>query len=193
MLRIKEKELELRRKLFHLILGSCIAFAVYLLKPVYGNLVLVPLVLGVVVMLLIPRVMPKNKVAGQLMYHFERRKDIETFPFKGAIHYGIGVFFPILLLDVKTACAIVLVLSVGDAFSTLIGKFHGKTRIHQMGFKSVEGSLAFLVSAFVVALVFVDYATAIKFAVVGMIVELFSPWDDNFTVPVSLTVLSIVL
>jgi len=184
---MSERGLELRRKLFHLILGSCIAFTVYFLKPLYGNLVLVPLVLGVVVLLIIPKIKPENKVSNRLLYHFERRKDIENFPFKGAIHYGIGVFFPILLLDVKTACAIVIVLSVGDAFSTLIGKFHGKTIIHQLGFKSIEGSIAFTVSSFLAALIFVDWTTAVKLACVGALVELLSPWDDNFTVPVALT------
>jgi len=190
---MSELGLELRRKGFHLILGSCIAFGVYFLKPHYGNLVLIPLALGVIVMLLIPRIRPGNRVSNRLLYHFERQKDIENFPYKGAIHYGVGVFFPILFLDVKTACGIVMVLSVGDAFSTLIGKFHGRVKIHRLAFKSLEGSLAFLVSGFLSALIFVDVAAAVKFALVGAIVELVSPWDDNFTVPVALTALAKVL
>jgi len=190
---MSEYHLELRRKLFHLTLGSAIAFAVYLLKPIYGNFVLIPLVSGIVVMFVIPRALPDLRVSNHLLYHFERQKDIENFPYKGAIHYGAGVFFPILLLDVKTACAIIMVLSVGDAFSTLIGKFHGKMRIHQFAHKSVEGTIAFVVSSFVAALIFVNLGTAVMFALIGAAVELLSPWDDNFTVPVALTTVAIVL
>ena len=190
---MSEKALEWRRKLFHLVLGSCISAAVYFLKPIYGNLVILPLLLGVLVMLLIPRIRPNNRFSNKLLYHFERKKDIENFPFKGAIHYGVGVTFPILLLDLNQACAVIIVLSVGDALSTLIGKFHGKMRIHQFGFKSIEGAMAFVMSAFLAALFFVDTRTAVKLAVVGAIVELLSPWDDNFTVPVVLTALLIFL
>ncbi|MCX6695334.1 MAG: hypothetical protein NTU61_03475 [Candidatus Altiarchaeota archaeon] len=190
---MSDYRLELRRKLFHLILGSSIAFAVYYLKPVYGNLVLIPLVLGVFVMLLIPRVHPKSRVSNHMLYKFERKKDIENFPFKGAIHYGIGVFFPILLLDVKTACMIIMVLSVGDAFSTLIGKFHGRYRIHQLGFKSIEGTMAFMIFSIPAAMIFVDWTLAVKFGLIGAFVELLSPWDDNFTVPAVLTVTAILL
>ena len=185
--------LELRRKGFHLILGSCIAFAVYNLKPVYGNLVLIPLLLGVLVMLLIPRIMPENRVSNKLLYHFERQEDIDNFPYKGAIHYGAGVFFPILLLDVKIACAIILVLSVGDALSTLIGKFHGRIRIHPVAHKTIEGTLAFILFGFLAALIFVDFKIAAVLAVAGSFIELASPWDDNFTVPVVLTMLAILL
>jgi dolichol kinase len=86
-----------------------------------------------------------------------------------------------------------MVLSVGDAFSTLIGKFHGRTKFHRLGFKSVEGSLAFVVSAFLTSMIFVDQFTAAKLASVGAVVELISPWDVNFTVPVALTILTILL
>ena len=186
---------ELKRKMFHFILGTLIAYAVYVLYPVYGNLILIPLIIGVLLMWIIPCLPVEHMVSKHLLYHFEREHDRKSFPYKGAIYFGLGIIPPILLLPIDAAsgrpllaCAVITVLAGGDAFATLVGKFYGKYRIRH---KSVEGFFAFIIfsySALMVTL-FVDPKTAMALAVIGAIIEFFNTIDDNLAIPIGLTVI----
>ena len=176
--------LELKRQGIHLLNGFFITAAVYVLKPIIGLWVLAPLVLALILLFTVPRFLPGNWISDFLMRHFERRKDIEEFPFKGAIYYGLGIIFPIALLEVRYCCAVILILSVGDCFSTLIGRRYGRTRI---GKRSLEGAVGFLATAWPAATVMVGPVNAFWLAFAGSLVELFDPFNDNITVPAALT------
>ncbi|MEM4347526.1 MAG: hypothetical protein QW802_02950 [Candidatus Altiarchaeota archaeon] len=183
--------LEFKRQMFHLILGLSITFAVYFLRPIIGQIITaIPLIIALILMLLIPKFFPEIKIINHILYHFERDENIINFPFKGAFWYGLGILFPILFINsINVACAIIIVISTGDAFSTLIGKFYGK---HNIGEKTIEGFLAFIFSSFFGAIIFVDFSRAITFAIIGGLVELLPKIDDNFLVPFSLTIISII-
>ncbi|MBN2250454.1 MAG: hypothetical protein JW724_00075 [Candidatus Altiarchaeota archaeon] len=186
---------EFKRKMFHFILGTCIAYAAYFLYPFYGNLIAAPLILAVITMLLIPRVLTdhtNHRMLKHVVYHFERERDIKTFPYKGAIFFGIGIIAPILFLPVDAAtgrpllaCAIITVLAGGDAFSTLVGKFYGKFRI---GHKSVEGFIVFIMFGYTMAHFLVSDEAAAALAIAGAFIEFFNKVDDNLAIPVGLTV-----
>ncbi len=182
-----EDILELKRQLVHLLNGSAIAAGIYLLKPVVGLWILSPLIIALITLHLLPKVRPDHKVMNHLMNHFERKKDILVFPFRGAIFFGWGIMFPIILLDAPYAAAVVLILSVGDSVSTLVGRRYGKIRI---GDKSLEGSVAFLVCAWAASSILIDPTHALVLSVVGMIIELFSFADDNIVIPASLSLLA---
>ena len=189
-----EKKLEVKRQLFHLTLGTTIALVVWILKPKYGNFILIPLLMAIFLLLALPKVAPDSKVSKHLLTHFEREKMIKKFPYKGAILYGVGIIFPILLLPVELACVVILILSIGDAASTLIGKFHGKLRI---GDKSLEGTIAFIIFGFTGVILFLEIIGSMELAkkvflltVVGALVELQGVVDDNLTVPIALTILA---
>ncbi|MBD3388663.1 MAG: hypothetical protein GF416_06305 [Candidatus Altiarchaeales archaeon] len=181
-----EDRLEFKRQMVHLFNGSVIGGLVYALKPVYGLWILVPLVLSLFILHAVPKLTPDLKVANHLLYHFERRKDIDNFPFKGAIFYGYGIIFPIVLLETEYAVATILVLSVGDAFSNLVGRKYGRIRILD---KSMEGTLGFFFSAWLAASLLVDPTHALIMAAVASVIELFSFWDDNITIPLGLSLL----
>ena len=181
--------LEIRRKMFHLFLGLMIAFFVFFTKKSigsYGYLVVVPILIVVFLLLLFPKLDVDIKLINHLLTHFERPHDREKFPFKGSIFYGLGVSLPILLLDLNVACAIIAVLSAGDAMSTLIGRFYGKIR-RGHAYKSFEGLFAFIIFAFMAASLFVSWKLAFALAIVGSLFEFFSFFDDNFLVPAGLT------
>jgi dolichol kinase len=187
---LDENTLEFKRQMVHLLNGTAIALAVYFLKPIIGLLVLVPLIIALSLLYFVPRMMPDLKIANHLMYHFERRKDIAEFPFRGAIMYGLGVIFPIVLLDVQYGCAIILILSVGDAFSNLVGRKYGR---HKVGHRSLEGSVGFFISAWIASSLLVDPGHAALLSFVGMSIELFGWWDDNLTIPGGLALLALLL
>ena len=80
----------------------------------------------------------------------------------------------------------IVILAAGDSFSTIIGKFNGK---HKIGNKSIEGFAAFIIFAATFASVFIDLKTAIILAVIGGIIELLAPLDDNIAIPWGLTII----
>lgn len=180
---------ELKRQLAHFIIGMSIAFSVYYLKPMFGNLILIPLILAIFFMLVIPRILPELEISNHLLFHFERTKDKVNSPFNGAIWYSIGILFPTAFLPIDMSSAIIAVLSSGDSVATLIGKFMGR---HRIGSKSVEGFLGFFLFGFIAAAIFVPFQIAIIFAFFGALIEFFTFMDDNFLVPVGLTVFYII-
>jgi len=184
---LDEDMLELKRQLVHLINGSAITAAVFVLKPVIGLLVLAPLLVALVLLFFAPRLWPDLRIANHLMYHFERRKDIVEFPFRGAIFYGLGIIAPIVLLDRNHGCAVILVLSVGDAFSNLVGRRYGRVRI---GHRSIEGSAGFFVTSWAAASLLVSPSHAFVLAFTGAVIELFGVWDDNLSIPLGLSILA---
>lgn len=187
---------EIKRQFAHLILGLSIAVAVFFLEPIYGRLIAIPLLIGVAFLIILPELGAELKVHNHLLFHFERPKDIEHFPYRGAILYGIGITPAILLLDVNTACAIIAVLSVGDSASTLIGRSYGK---HRVGHKSIEGFVGFIVFSFFGAWLFLqnDPLAAVTYAVVGGFIELSNAGsdhillDDNLIIPIGLTIFAL--
>ncbi|MFH1125735.1 MAG: hypothetical protein V1703_01300 [Candidatus Altiarchaeota archaeon] len=189
-----DKQLEVRRQLFHLVLGSTIAVAVWLLKPHFGNIILVPLLISISILLAAPKIAPKSIISNHLLNHFERKEDLETFPYKGAVYYGIGIIFPIIMLPLELACVVILILSIGDAISTLFGKFYGRVRI---GDKSLEGALAFILSSFIGSLIFLSLTgnmdlkmVAFELSVIGSLIELQAVINDNVAVPLFLSILA---
>jgi len=59
---------------------------------------------------------------------FERKKDIENFPLKGTIFFLIGSLISTMLYRTDIAATSIIILALGDCFSTLIGKPLGMTR-----------------------------------------------------------------
>lgn len=183
---------ELKRKMFHFILGTFIAYAVYFTYPAYGSLVLLPLITAIFIMRLVPYLPIPHTLSERLLYHFEREHDKKSFPYKGAIFFGIGIIPPILMLPIDAAsgrpllaCAVIAVLAGGDAFSTLVGKFYGRYRI---GHKSVEGFISFIIFSYMMATLFVDMKTAFALAAIGAVIEMFNTIDDNLAIPIGLTI-----
>jgi dolichol kinase len=185
---LDEDTLEFKRQMVHLLNGCAITVAVYYLGPILGYYVLLPLFAALLLLYFTPKVMPDLRIANHLMYHFERRKDIATFPFKGAIMYGLGIIAPIALLRVDYACAVIVILSVGDAFSNLVGRRYGR---HKVGHRSFEGFAGFFATAALASAFLVPTAHAMLLSFAGAAIELFLPWDDNLTIPIGLTALTL--
>ncbi|MFC2163065.1 hypothetical protein ACFLRF_05230 [Candidatus Altiarchaeota archaeon] len=187
MIKALDSELafELKRQSIHMIGGITISLLTFLLKPIFGRLVVIPLITGILVFLAVPKILPKAWISQHLLYHFERKKDIESFPYKGAIYFGVGIITPLLFLPTLPACAIIIILAVGDAFSTVGGKFFG--RYHLKG-KTIEGFVSFVGTGFIASLVYVDHVLGFTLAFIGGIIELMPRIDDNISIPIVLSI-----
>ena len=127
----------------------------------------------------------------RLAFFFEKRKS--SRPFSGALWFYIGSGISFALFPLMIAVASSAILAVGDSFSTMFGLNFGKHKL--VGEKSVEGSGAFLIGAFLIALLFLKPSIAFAGAFTGMLVEAFIPpklggkkthWflDDNLLIPI---------
>jgi dolichol kinase len=77
-----------------------------------------------------------------------------------------------------------LYLSLGDTVAALVGVKFGKIRLGSRG-KSLEGSLAFFLIAFLCSLFFVKIEYAFISAFLGAAIEFLPlPIDDNFVLPI---------
>jgi dolichol kinase len=86
--------------------------------------------------------------------------------------------------NINIACASIIILALGDSFSTLAGKRYGRHKIFYNPEKSFEGSIGGFVPAFIGAMVFVPPEVALFGAFMGMNVESLSlRIDDNISIP----------
>lgn len=173
---------EFKRQAFHFFLGLSIVllFRYHILT---ARLLFLILIIGILLSIICSR----HHAPGisWFLENFERKK--AKFPGQGAIFFVLGCFTVIGLFPADIASASIMVLALGDSFSTLIGKNFGK---HRMGSKSVEGTIAGVAAGFVGALFFVQPATAFLGSFIAMLaeaidIELFGKIiDDNLLVPI---------
>jgi dolichol kinase len=119
---------------------------------------------------------------------FERGRE---FPFHGAIMFYIGAFIAIVLFPEFASSAAIAVLALGDSMSTLVGKRYGKYKLLFNKNKTIEGSLAFLVTAFIVLIFFTNPVNALAVALIAMFVEALPKLSDNLTIPIAVGLLMV--
>jgi dolichol kinase len=103
---------------------------------------------------------------------------------KAPLYFAAGILASLLVFPAPFNYAAIAVVTLGDGFSSVIGRMYGKNKIPHTGGETVEGTAAGLACAFVGAALFVSPTTALMAAGVGMAVELLQlRISDNLTVP----------
>ncbi len=172
--------LELRRKFFHLF--SILSLALFiLLLPFWANVLFFSAAIAVNFLLV-----RRNKLLLRLFWPFlrafERERNLSR-PGIQSLYALLGVFISYLLFGEGSLYG-VLVLGVGDAFSGVVGYYLGKHPLPYNPAKTLEGSLAFLLSSFLVLLPFTGWTTALVVSVLCSLAEsLPLPLDDNLYIP----------
>ena len=173
------------RKTAHIFFGIIIALFIY-----FADRITAIAVLGIVILLslCISAAIYKGKyipLFSPIVAGLEREG---VFPGKGTILFFIGTFVCLLLFEKEYVVSAVLVLSFLDGISTIVGINFGKTKIYRN--KSLEGSLSGIICGFLALFLLMSIpapAAAITAAVAG-ITELFSPVDDNLTIPIAVCI-----
>jgi len=111
---------------------------------------------------------------------FEREEYLKN-PFRGAFWFYFSCALTLLIFPFPIASAACCMLAVGDSFSTLFGVRFGRHRIRRN--KTLEGSLACLLSSFVTGLFFVGPFISLPGAFAAMLAELQTKLNDNLTIP----------
>ena len=182
-----ETLLEIKRQLFHLLLISVWCVPIYLFPyPVVLSLFTVVIVINTALVL---NVSTFRRLFAPILEHLERDRNMSR-PGLQALYANVGILISYLLFGSLSIVG-VLVLAVGDSFSTLIGKLLGKTPVFYNEEKSWEGSLAFFLSSYIVLVFVMDLREALFLSLSGALLESFKlRLDDNLTLPIFATSLA---
>lgn len=183
---INQRELE--RQLLHIIVGALTVFFIYI--DVFDPLVLFLVVVSVS---LASFLATKGNVPvySYLVRRYDREGQVKTFPGRGVLFFFAGSLISIKLFPLDIALASIMVLSLGDSVSHIVGKHFGKIRnpLNGNSYKLLEGSVVGMFAGFFGALLFVSPAEALfasAFAMAAEAVEIEmnkKPVDDNIIVP----------
>jgi len=123
-------------------------------------------------------------VLSPVMDELDRRGSI---PAKGGIAFVVSGLFCFVFFPPEYAAVGLVALGVHDSVSTLVGIRFGRIRIFKK--KTLAGALSGIAATAIVLLLLLAPLPAIIVAVTAGIVEMFSPIDDNLTIPVAVCLL----
>lgn len=191
--RIKEN----KRKFFHILGGMILPFAMIYIPQkiciILNIIVLIPLLIADYNnWLLLFNKIPKGNIITQLL----REHEIIKGKLNGLSWMLIGTLCIITLFDKYLASLSMAIFIISDAVAALIGKNFGRIKICCN--KTLEGTISFILSSFIVYLIFTNFIfpKKVNFNILfislsiftSSIVELFSKninIDDNFSLPLS--------
>ncbi len=156
--------LEIRRQLFHILLGITL---VALLSNGLINSWHLFIVLIIGILISWASVFVRLPVISWFLDRFERK---HVRPGKGAITYFIGVLLALQLFSPDIAYAAILILALGDGVSSLIGPF-GSVKTILSDKKLFEGTFAGGLLGGVAAMFFIQPFEAFLAAFIAMFFE----------------------
>ncbi|MFP4370291.1 MAG: diacylglycerol/polyprenol kinase family protein [Bacteroidota bacterium] len=188
-------EMEVKRKGIHL-LSLLIPIIYSFIAKDTALFILVPLAIAFVMVDILSKMDSRvggliNKYFGKMLRKHEKKK--KKIVLNGASWVLIGAAVTIAVFPKLLAVTAISILIISDILAALIGRKFGKTPL--MG-KSLEGTMAFIVSAMLVV-AFIGYlqsapwsfyAAGIVAAIAGGLVEAASKrlnWDDNLSIPMT--------
>ncbi len=195
---------EILRKVVHLV-SLCIPVIYIFVTEKFALSVLIPMAVVAVALDLLSR--KKDSWANKFVFGFfggmlrkhERKK--KKLLLNGASWVLISAVLTVLIFPKVIAVIAFLILIVSDMSAALIGRKWGKT---MLGRKSLEGTLAFIVSGFLVVILvgylfnanIYFYIAGLLGAVIGGLAELYAKQlklDDNLSIPmgVGITMLAV--
>ena len=180
--------LEIKRQLLHVFTGTIVLFLIIVKVLTPLSLFLI-IVISVILSLMSRRF--DVPVVQWFLDNFEREKDKKSFPGRGFISFFVGVLLAIKLFEPGIAYASIMVLTLGDTVSHLVGTHIGRIKHPLDSHKSLEGNIAGGFAGFIGCMFFVDPWLALLGSFGAMTVEAIqirmnnSIIDDNIVVPLA--------
>lgn len=188
---------EIIRQALHILIGLFIILILFISTrlwmnngPIYIEFLIF---VGLQILLLMINDFLLNKeksIFNFLFTTFERKQFIPGY---GAFWYGMGILFCfIFLTDYKEITVTIIALSIGDAYSTIVGR-KGKIVNPLNKNKTIEGTLAFFVVTCLFSYPFIG-PLAILFSLFTAICEALPlKVDDNFLIPLASVIFFLII
>ena len=178
-------DIEIHRRIFHLINGIIIVGLIY-----YNILDYIIAIILLVLLLMLGLVVKRARVpmASWFFEKFDRPKDFRRLPGKGSVFYLLGVILVLLLFPKDIAMASIIIMTLGDSIAPIIGQYGGIENPFNKK-KYIEGSIGGGLIAFLGAMLFVSAWEAALASFAAMIAEGITlkkginPLDDNIIMP----------
>lgn len=180
--------LELRRQLFHAFAGLGLVLLLYY-NLIDSFTVFIGVILGGVLCFLSKKMY--IPIFTWFLRNFEREEQIKIFPGRGSLFFFIGVLLVLQLFEKDIALAAIMILTLGDSVSHLVGRYFGRIKNIFNGHsrKLLEGTYAGVLAGFFGALFFVPVPEAFFGSLGAMIAEALEfnmnkkSIDDNLIIP----------
>jgi|TARA_Y100000310_G_C20692729_1_gene823397 dolichol kinase len=182
---------EIKRQIFHLLGVSIVLLSYVLPKPIALALLFAFFVLASTLCLFRPlsHKLMFLKNLFDYLHNFARAEERRIKIYFGLSTIFFSAFLTMLIFGVEIFRIAILVLAVGDAFSTLIGAHYGHHLLPYHKKKTWEGLFAGVLTAFLACLFLLPWPLALAAAAIGMIIESIPiPFNDNFTVPLAVAI-----
>lgn len=160
---------EFERQLIHLITGIFFIVLIY----VAGDQALRLLLFLLVLYLATSYVILQDKLPPALSAFLCRwgRPGKQNVPLKGTILLACGIVVSLILFPREIVYASIAVVGFGDSIATIAGITLGKHKLPYSEQKTVEGTLAGILAAFIAAMFFVTPVQAFVGSTGGMLLE----------------------
>ncbi|MEM4260189.1 MAG: phosphatidate cytidylyltransferase [Candidatus Woesearchaeota archaeon] len=192
-----KKNIELNRQLFHLFFG------IFIIILLYFSIINLWMILILFIVSIFISIISKYKripIIDFMLRNFDREG--QTYPGNGAVSYLLGIILTLLIFDTilnfkNIALASIAIMVVGDSVATMVGIFFGRTRNPLNALKTLEGSIAGIIFAFLAGIIFVHPVNALFASIISMIFEAvdkeYFKIDDNIIVPLTAGVVLILM
>jgi dolichol kinase/phosphoserine phosphatase len=101
------------------------------------------------------------------------------------VYYAVGILLALLIFPAPANYAAIAIFTLGDSMASLIGSCYGTISLPFNKDKSLQGSLAGFIFAFLAGAVFISPWFALIGAVIAMFVEYLPlPINDNLLIPI---------
>lgn len=181
-------KLEFRRQILHILYGFGLLF-LYDYHLLDNRILLGMIIGGAITSLMVKR--EKLSLIKRILGLFERDHHLEKFPGRGVLFFTIGTYLTLVLFERNVAYAGILILSVGDAVSNVVGRHYGKITTRLNPNKNIEGNMAgILISIPFAYYFFPNIYAVIAACCVGMFLEIPAirifgfEIDDNLLIPI---------
>jgi dolichol kinase len=160
---------ELERQIIHILTGV----ALILLIQAAGNMALAILLLLLVLYTTVSLVIIKGKLPLALSAYLCKwgRPSKQNIPLKGTIMLLCGATVSLILFPEEIVYASIAIVAFGDSIATIVGVLIGRHKLPYSDKKTVEGTGAGIITAFLASAFFVPPIEAFIGAAGGMLLE----------------------
>ena len=182
------EELEYRRQLAHFLVGAVLSIGIYIQIFPTTLLAIVALVGGTSVFFVKRQ---KLVFLKKILGVFERDHHMEKFPGRGVFYFVVGAFLTSMIFGKDIASVGILILSIGDSITNIVGKDFGHLPLFYNPKKNMEGPVVGAMLATVGASLYIPFHYALFASSIAMFVESLPlkiknfEIDDNVTIPLA--------
>jgi len=134
-----------------------------------------------------------------MLDYFDRPSHRKLLPGRGVLMLFLAVTILLIFFEKNIVLASIMIWTLGDSVSALVGKHYGSTKHPLNNNRLIEGTIAGIICGALGAMLFVPWQYALVAAIIAMSLESLEikffehDVDDNFLVPIASALVMLLL